>query len=205
MWTSDCNDALERQTIQLGASMFIPPELMGAHIGPFRSHTTGRRHSLGFRSATALFGHLGVEWNVIRLDPDERAALAEVIALHKRFRRLLHGGDVVRFDSLDDATIAHGVYSADRREALVCVAQVRSGMALAPAPLVLPGLDPARRYRVEHLPLPDEAAERGRSRVLPEWLRDGITVTGRDLAVLGMQLPVMNPESAFLVHLTAAP
>ena len=46
VWTSDCNDALERQVIQRGASMLIPPELMGAHIGPERSHTTGRRHDL---------------------------------------------------------------------------------------------------------------------------------------------------------------
>jgi alpha-galactosidase len=42
VWTSDCNDALERQTIQRGASMLIPPELMGAHIGPSAAHTTGR-------------------------------------------------------------------------------------------------------------------------------------------------------------------
>ena len=68
VWTSDCNDALERQTIQRGASMLIPPELMGAHIGPERSHTTGRRHDLQFRAATAFFGHLGVEWNLLRLD-----------------------------------------------------------------------------------------------------------------------------------------
>ncbi len=68
VWTSDCNDALERQTIQRGASMLIPPELMGAHIGPERSHTTWRRHELAFRAATALFGHLGVEWNLLVLD-----------------------------------------------------------------------------------------------------------------------------------------
>jgi alpha-galactosidase len=80
VWTSDCNDALERQTIQRGASMLIPPEVMGAHIGPRRAHTTGRRHTLAFRAATALFGHLGVEWNVMRLDTDERAELAAAIA-----------------------------------------------------------------------------------------------------------------------------
>jgi alpha-galactosidase len=99
VWTSDCNDALERQTIQRGASMLLPPEVMGAHIGPRRAHTTGRRHTLAFRAATALFGHLGVEWNVARLDADERSRLAEVIELHKRFRPLLHSGDVVRFDT----------------------------------------------------------------------------------------------------------
>ena len=45
VWTSDCNDALERQTIQRWASTLIPPEVMGAHIGPPRSHTTGRTHA----------------------------------------------------------------------------------------------------------------------------------------------------------------
>ena len=73
VWTSDCNDALERQTIQRGASMLLPPEVMGAHIGPTRSHTTARVHTLAFRAATAMFGHLGVEWNVARLGEDDRS------------------------------------------------------------------------------------------------------------------------------------
>ena len=103
VWTSDCNDALERQTIQRGASMFIPPEVMGAHIGPPRRHTTGRLHTLAFRAATAMFGHLGIEWNLLALDDDELDELAEVVALHKRFRPLLHGGDAVRFDPDDGA------------------------------------------------------------------------------------------------------
>ena len=42
VWTSDCNDALERLTIQFGASMLIPYEVMGAHIGPERSHSSER-------------------------------------------------------------------------------------------------------------------------------------------------------------------
>ena len=46
VWTSDCNDALERQTIQRHASMLIPPEVMGAHVGPPTAHTTGRTHPL---------------------------------------------------------------------------------------------------------------------------------------------------------------
>ena len=98
VWTSDCNDALERQTIQRGLSMFVPPEVMGAHIGPPRSHTTGRAHTLAFRAATALFGHLGIEWNLLELDDRDRADLTLVVQLHQRFRTLLHSGDVVRFD-----------------------------------------------------------------------------------------------------------
>ncbi len=65
VWTSDCNDALERQTIQRHASMLIPPEVMGAHVGPPTAHTTGRTQTLAFRAATALFGHFGIEWNLL--------------------------------------------------------------------------------------------------------------------------------------------
>ena len=58
-WASDCNDALERQTIQKNMSVFFPPEVMGAHIGPQDSHTTRRHHNINLRGVTALFGHMG--------------------------------------------------------------------------------------------------------------------------------------------------
>ena len=202
VWTSDCNDALERQTIQRGASMLLPPEVMGAHIGPTRAHTTGRVHTLAFRAATALFGHLGVEWNVARLDDDRRAALAEAIAVHKRFRPLLHSGDVVRFDT-EPAYCAHGVYAADRSEALVSFAQLATAPSLTPPPLRVPGLDPDGRYRVEHVALPDERW--GMALTQPAWLTDGVELTGSQLAAHGIRPPVMHPESAVLISLVRHP
>jgi len=199
VWTSDCNDALERQTIQWGASMLIPYELMGAHIGPSRSHTTGRVQSLAFRSLTALFGHLGVEWNVLDLADDERAQLGEVIALHKRFRPLLHTGDSVRFDPVLNgqtaASHAYGVYAPDRREALVVHAQLTTGMSLLPPPLRLPGLLADVSYVVEQVPLPG-------ARLV--WPGSGIVLTGAQLAVHGVQV-YEYPESGMLLHLRAAP
>jgi alpha-galactosidase len=198
VWTSDCNDALERQTIQRGASMLIPPELMGAHIGPERSHTTGRRHDLAFRAATAFFGHLGVEWNLLSLDERELDALAKVIALHKRLRPLLHGGHTVRFDT-DPAYVAHGVYATDRSEAIVSFAIVATALSLTPPPLRLPGLEPDASYLVEHLALPGERGGPSRSDVA--WFREGIRLTGRQLASHGLQLPPMHPETAVLLHL----
>jgi alpha-galactosidase len=198
VWTSDCNDALERQTIQWGASMFITPEVMGAHIGPTRSHTTGRVHSLAFRAISALFGHLGVEWNVLSLTDTERAQLADVIELHRRFRPLLHGGDTVRFDPVHNgqtaASHAHGVYATDRSEALVAHVQLTAGMSLLPPALRLPGLDADRRYRVEQVPVPG-------SNVV--WAQSGIELTGAQLARHGVQLPRQHPESGILLHLTA--
>lgn len=199
VWTSDCNDALERQTIQRGASMLIPPELMGAHIGPTRAHTTGRTQSLSFRAATAMFGHLGVEWNVTKLTDEERVALQAVIALHKEHRELLHSGDVVRFDT-DPAYSAHGVYAADRSEGIVAFAQLATAPSLTPPPLRLPGLDDAATYRIEHLRIPGERW--GPARVQPSWLASGVELTGRQLAAHGVQPPTLHPESALLFKLT---
>ncbi len=205
VWTSDCNDALERQIIQRGASMFIPPELMGAHIGPPRSHTTGRTHSLSFRAVTALFGHLGVEWNLLTLDDREREQLAKFISLHQQFRSLLHGGDVVRFDpqlnGTEIASLAHGVYAADRGEALVAVVQLRTGMSLTPPAVRLPGLDLDRRYRISILDTGDRSRWPGRRR--PGWIDDGLELTGRQLAAHGIQPPAMHPETAIVLHLQA--
>jgi len=200
VWTSDCNDALERQTIQRGVSMFVPPELTGAHVGPTRAHTTGRTHRLAFRAATAMFGHLGVEWDVTRLGPEERAELAAAIAIHKELRPLLHGGDVVRFDT-EEPWLAHGVYAGDRSQGVVSFAQLATAPSLTPPPLRLPGLDPDRRYRVAHLALPGE--HWGMAYRQPEWLEDGAELTGRQLAVHGIQPPVLHPESAVLFTLHA--
>ena len=200
VWTSDCNDPVERQTIQRGTSMLIPPEMMGAHIGPERSHTTGRRHDLAFRAATALFGHLGVECDLLELSDAELDDLAEVIAVHKRFRSLLHHGDAVRFDS-DPAHVVHGVYATDRSQALISFAAVASATGPVPAPLLVPGLDPDRSYRVEPVRLPGE--QRGWARSSPAWIEQGAVMGGDALAEPGLPLPPLNPETALLIHLHA--
>ena len=194
VWTSDCNDPLERQTIQLGASLLIPPEVMGAHIGPTRSHTTGRSHALAFRALTALFGHLGIEWNLLELSETEVATLRSVVAVHRTHRALLHGGDVVRFDPVDNGDgpsgRAHGVYATDRSEALIAAVQLRAGASLVAPPLRLPGLDPEATYAITEISLGG-----GRAPITPREL------TGRQLAAHGLQLPLLNPESGLLLHL----
>ncbi|MEM9040564.1 MAG: alpha-galactosidase [Actinomycetota bacterium] len=198
VWTSDCNDALERQRIQRGASMFIPPEVMGAHIGPTTSHTTGRTQSLAFRAITALFGHLGVEWNVTTLTDVESDALRRAIAVHKEHRELLHSGETVRFDT-DPSALAHGVYAPDRSVGLVAYAQLETPFSLTPPPLRLPDLDPDAVYRVSRLAVTAEIW--GHARRHAEWLTDAVELTGRQLAAHGVRPPTLHPESAVVLHL----
>ncbi len=201
VWTSDSNDALDRQRIQRGISHFVPPEYMGAHIGPPRSHTTRRAHSLAFRAGSAFFGHLGIEWNILDATDEQAKSLGDVIDAHKRFRHLLHTGDGFRLDHPNQAVTAHSVVSGDRREALVSMAIVETPSSLMIEPLRMTGLADDVTYRVEWVPL--VAPFLGAARRQPRWLASGLTMSGRSLRTIGVQPPTIDPESMILLHLQA--
>ena len=111
------------------------------------------------------------------------------------------GDGAAGFGSVASPAIhAHGVYASDRSEAVVSVAQLRTADSLTPPTLRLPGLDVDGRYRIELVPIGGQA-RLGSARRQPAWLRDGITLTGRQLAAHGLQLPVLHPETAILLHL----
>src|SRR5659263_318732 len=100
VWTSDCNDAVERTDIQLWTTLLLPPELVGAHVGPPVAHTTHRHVDLGMRCATALFGHAGLEWDITTCPPVELDQLRDWISLYKELRPVLHSGDAVSYTHL---------------------------------------------------------------------------------------------------------
>ena len=56
VWASDSNDPVERQDIQRWTGLLLPPELVGAHVGPTTSHSSGRTTALSYRMATSLHG-----------------------------------------------------------------------------------------------------------------------------------------------------
>lgn len=193
--------------------MVVPAEVTGAHVGPSPSHQTGRRLSMEFRVATAMFGHFGIEADVTALSDRDRAVLRHGIAVHKRFRDLVHRGDAVRFD-VDDGVVARGVYAADRSGALLSWARLESGVSLVPRPWRIPDLDPAGSYLVDVVSLvPDDDPLAGSRGVIglavrqPHWLVEclvgrPVSMSGRRLATVGLEPPVTRPESAVLVQLT---
>ena len=201
VWTSDCIDPLERQQMHRWTQQLLPAELMGAHVASGVSHTTGRIHTLHFRAATAVWGHLGVEWDLARATEAELAELGEWIALHRRHRELLHGGELVRMDAFDPTVSVHGVVAADRGEALFGVTSLGSSDVDPIGRFRLRGLDPERRYAVRDVtpgPVPDGY------RPAPWWPVDGpVEIPGRLLMDPGLHLPGQFPESSRLLHLTA--
>jgi len=197
VWVSDTNDALERQQIQRFTGLLLPPELMGTHVGPPESHTTGRIHRLDFRAGTALFGHFGIEWDIWAATVDDRARLAEWVALYKSLRPLLHTGDVVRGDHPDPALWLHGVVAADRSRAVYALAQVATSVHAPAGRVLLPGLDPAATYRMA--PLAPASTVDGK-RAEPPWWATGVELPGRVLGEVGVQAPTLRPERLVLVR-----
>ncbi|HYJ67204.1 MAG TPA: alpha-galactosidase [Nocardioidaceae bacterium] len=197
VWASDCNDALERQTIQRWTGLLLPPELVGSHVGPPTAHTTGRTHTLGFRAATALFGHFGIEWDIASASDAERVELAEWIAIYKSERDLLHSGGVVHGDG-DDPVSVYGVLADDRARALFAVAALKTSSWSSARPVRLPGLDPARRYRIERIGPAPAYASKGSG-----WTDDGpVELAGSVLTRVGVVLPILRPETAIVLRLT---
>jgi alpha-galactosidase len=201
VWGSDCNDALERQSINRWTQLLLPPELVGSHVGPEHSHTTGRRHDLDFRAGTALFGHFGIEIDLSSIAAEDRQRLSRWVALYKGMRGLLHTGRVVRGEHPDPAIWVHGVVARDRREAIFAVVALATSVTAPPGRVRLPGLDPRRSYRVEPLAPGDVA--RGVNHGPAPWLSaGGATLTGAALAMVGVQAPDLYPEHLILLHVT---
>ncbi|AZI56827.1 alpha-galactosidase [Nakamurella antarctica] len=200
VWPSDCNDALERQAIQRWTALILPPELIGTHVGPETSHTTGRRHHLDFRAATAFWGNMGIEWDIRALQPEEQHRLTQWVALHKQFRHLLHTGRAVVADHADPAMWIHLVVAQDQREAVAGITAVQRSTTWPPGRFRLPGLSPGTTYRIEPLMATSEFLE---TTWTPAWFRSGTHLTGRMLAQVGLALPALLPERTQLIHLTA--
>jgi alpha-galactosidase len=212
VWASDCNDALERQTIQRWTGLVVPPELVGGHIGPTTSHTTARTHDVSFRAITAFFGHFGLEWDVRQVHGAEREELKRFIGLYKEHRGLIHSGRMVRADVADDSLMLHGVVAQGAAEtghtaALFALVSTRTAFAERPGRIAIPGLEPERKYRIEAIfPAPGDAdyAHNFTQVQPPAWLAAGAEASGRFLAEVGLPMPVLNPEHALLLRFTAA-
>ncbi len=199
VWPSDCIDPLERQQILRYTMLLLPPELLGTHLGAPTSHTTHRTHSLPFRAAAALWGHMGIEWNLATASPADRTLINSWVALHKSLRPLLHTGSVVVADHPDPAIWVNGVVATDRSEAVFGITSVARSVTWPPGKVRFPGLDPDLRYRVTPL----TAGDPGPTSMVPAWWSSGVTLTGRLLGVSGVQVPALFPENTCLIRLVA--
>ena len=199
-WTSDQNDPLERQQIQRWTGLVIPPEFLGTHVGPTIGHQMHRTHSVSFRALNALFGHAGIEWDINEADAEETKTLKVFVEFYKKHRDLLHSGTVVRSDEIIGDAQLYGTVALDKKEAIFTYMQLTSADNFGPLITTFDGLDKETLYQlsvIEELSAVEFTQKRA-----PGWW-PSLQLTGDQLAHVGLQLPVLKPETGLLFHIKA--
>lgn len=190
VWPSDNNDALERLRINHAWSLFLPPEVMGNHVGPSPNPITGRVLPMAFRAKVAMFGHMGVEADPAAMPEEDRATLAAHIACYKQYRDILHQG--VATELTFDAPGLFGTMIAHEGRALALIAQTEMADDYNAPPVRFPGLQPDMRYVMTD-PLGDHDDPANGA-----W---NWALSGRMLAQAGLVLPLSRPATAHIVYL----
>ena len=197
IWGSDSNDPRDRVDIQRYTELVVPPEMIGAHVGPSPAHSTWRATELSYRAAISLEGCSGFEWNILECSDDEVEQQRAFVSLYKELRGVLHHGTVKHADFKDPALRGRGVVSDDGKRAVWVVATVTNLRDVLTERLRMPGLDPDCMYRVR---LRDEVGEVRWGWNTPQWISaaqmDSFKVSGRLLNEIGLQVPPLWPLEA---------
>lgn len=181
-WASDCLDALSRLDIQRGFLQFLPPELMGAHVGTAPAHTTGRSQPLDFRAAVALQGHFGIELDLAQLSSGDSDRLAGWVAFYKHWRHLLHA--TVWQGELGDGLVWHAAGSA--AEWITIVYRIEPTRQRFAPTFTMPFVDTGSAYRI--------------APIAPGWQGEATVYSGSWLAHAGMALPPLRAEQVAIFH-----
>lgn len=181
-WASDCIDAVSRVGMQPGFLQYMPPEIMGAHIGTAPAHSTGRSQSLDFRAAVACQGHLGIEFDLVKLATEDRVRLAAWIGFYKNWRHLLH--DRVWTGSAGDGMVWHAAGTQD--DWLLFVYRLEPMTHRHMPPVRLPFVCASHLYDV---------AQTG-----PDGTDAVSSFDGSWLKLAGLPVPHMKAEEAIIYH-----
>lgn len=150
IWASDMTDAVARLSIQRGTAQLVPLEYIGSHVCRPKNEQTGRFIPLDFRAAVALFGHFGIEWNLLDADQSDLARLREWILAYQANRELLHSGRLHRIDEPDPNVFSQAVVAANQESFIAQSARVEESLYLG-GNLRVPGLAPEGMYQVAAL------------------------------------------------------
>lgn len=157
IWASDNTDAKERLRIQYGASLFMPPSAVGAHVSVCPNHATGRSTPFDTRANVAMFGTFGYELDVTALPAEEKAQIPEQIARYRSISHLVREGQLWRlgnpfapsgYAAQSGADFDAWIFvSQDKTEAVFTYVQITAEANMKSRRIRLAGLCPESVYR----------------------------------------------------------
>jgi alpha-galactosidase len=184
-WPSDNTDPVRRVPMQWDYSCFFPPMAIAGHV------TRSGNRPMHFACAVAMSVCFGMDLDLAKLSPEDKAVCAGAISAYKRIRDVTQLGDLYRLESPHDDAVrgALNYVAKDRARAVVFVFQLKDGAALPVRPQ---GLDPAGEYTIHELnPAP------GR----PKLSQEGGTFTGDELMRNGLAPSCGHALEACVVEL----
>ncbi|MFO1513141.1 MAG: alpha-galactosidase [Verrucomicrobiota bacterium] len=183
-WPSDNTDPTVRVPMQWDYSYFFPAMSMASHV------THWGHRPMHFACSVAMSARYGMDLDLVKLSPEDKAVCAGAIAAYKRIRDVVHLGDLYRLERPHNAERgAINYVSPDQTKAVLFVFQLKEGAA---QPVRPQGLDPAKRYTVHEMnPPPGRAA-------LPQ---EGKSFTGEELMHYGIVPNCVKSLEACVVEL----
>ena len=151
IWCSDDTDAIERLTIQEGTALIYPLSAMGAHVSDCPNHAVGRVTPFETRGYVALAGTFGYELDVTRIPEEDRNMIPDQVAMYHKYNDLVRTGDYYRVASYQQNRMydCYMVVAKDKSEALVTFIQVMGRPSSHSRRILLKGLCPDKKYRIE--------------------------------------------------------
>ena len=151
IWCSDDTDAIERLSIQEGTALIYPLSAMGAHVSDCPNHAVGRTTPFETRGYVALAGTFGYELDVTKIPAEDRTMIPGQVAMYHKYNDLVRAGDYYRIASYQENHLydCYMVVAKDKSEALVTYVQVLGRPNSHSRRILLKGLAPEKKYRIE--------------------------------------------------------
>ena len=188
-WASDDTDPAERLFIQYGYSFFYPSKTICAHVT-----TWNKLAGVKFRTDVASMGKLGFDIKLSDMSAYDIAYTQEAVKNYNRLKPVILDGDLYRLVSPYQSTHAASAYvSKDKGHAVLFTFDIQPRAVEHRHNVVLRGLDPNRRYRIQEINLmPGQNT----------WVKNR-TYSGDYLMNIGLDLFTGNKLNSRVVELTA--
>lgn len=204
IWGSDTTDAIERLSIQYGASFGYPVSAMGTHVSMVPNHQTGRVTPLSTRGCMAMAGTFGYELDINKLTQEEKAEIQEQISIFKKHYHLIQYGDYYRISSpLEGTCTVWEIADPSGREALVSAVYHHVQANPVHIRVKVQGLKDEAGYQ---LSLHEDFKEKHPGKRLPFGFAPGEVISGAALRQFGFVVPeALNGFQAWQIYIKECP
>ncbi|HEK22348.1 MULTISPECIES: alpha-galactosidase [unclassified Mucilaginibacter] len=148
-WPSDNTDPLERIFIQWEYSYFYPAITSSNHV------TDWGRQPLKYRVDVAMMGKLGFDIVISKLNPRDLQFCKDAVNTYNTIKPIIWHGDQYRLSDPQIDNVASVMYVDNLKNSTVMFNYLVNNRfdAGSKAPILLKGLDPARKYTVKEINL----------------------------------------------------